>query len=233
MQVAITGGTRGIGAEMVRQFSEAGHHVLLLYQNSTALAHELEATYKNVTAVQVDVTDSKKVADCFESRRVDVLINNAGIAQQKLFCDLTEEDWDAMFDVHVKGAFHCTQAVLPQMIDRKQGKIINISSMWGQVGASCEVHYSAAKAALIGMTKALAKEVGPSHIQVNCIAPGVIETDMLRDFTVEDKNALAEETPLCRIGTPADIAKVALFLASDDADFITGQILGVNGGFVI
>lgn len=233
MQVAITGGTRGIGAEMVRQFSEAGHHVLLLYQNSTALAHELEAEYKNVTAVQVDVTDSKKVADCFCNRRVDVLINNAGIAQQKLFCDLTEQDWDTMFDVHVKGAFHCIQAVLPQMIDRKQGKIINISSMWGQVGASCEVHYSAAKAALIGMTKALAKEVGPSHIQVNCIAPGVIETDMLRDFTVEDKNALAEETPLCRIGTPADIAKVALFLASDDADFITGQILGVNGGFVI
>ncbi len=233
MQVAITGGTRGIGAEMVRQFSEAGHHVLLLYQNSTALAHELEAEYKNVTAVQVDVTDSKKVADCFCNRKVDVLINNAGIAQQKLFCDLTEQDWDAMFDVHVKGAFHCIQAILPQMIDRKQGKIINISSMWGQVGASCEVHYSAAKAALIGMTKALAKEVGPSHIQVNCIAPGVIEPDMLRDFTVEDKNALAEETPLCRIGTPADIAKVALFLASDDADFITGQILGVNGGFVI
>ncbi|MBQ1935358.1 MAG: SDR family oxidoreductase, partial [Clostridia bacterium] len=191
-----------------------------------------------ILPVCADVSDSASVDALFARAEAEIgfvgtLINNAGIAQQKLFCDLTEEDWDAMFDVHVKGAFHCIQAVLPQMIDRKQGKIINISSMWGQVGASCEVHYSAAKAALIGMTKALAKEVGPSHIQVNCIAPGVIETDMLRDFTVEDKNALAEETPLCRIGTPADIAKVALFLASDDADFITGQILGVNGGFVI
>ena len=233
MRVAITGGSRGIGAEMVRQFAEAGHHVLLLYHQSKSQAEALEATYKNVEAIQVDVADSAAVEACFKNRPVDVLINNAGIAQQKLFCDLTEKDWDKMFAVHVKGAFNCTKAVLPQMIDRKQGKIINISSMWGQVGASCEVHYSAAKAALIGMTKALAKELGPSNIQVNCIAPGVIETDMLSSFSAEDKKALADETPLCRIGTTADIAKAALFLASPDSDFITGQVLGVNGGFVI
>lgn len=233
MRVAVTGGSRGIGAEIVRQFLEAGHHVLLLYQKSETAARELESAYKNVEAIQLDVTDAAAVDLCLGSRYFDVLINNAGIAQQKLFTDLTETDWDDMFDVHVKGAFHCTKAVLPRMIERQKGKIINISSMWGQVGASCEVHYSAAKAALIGMTKALAKEVGPSNIQVNAIAPGVIETDMLRDFSEADKQALADETPLCRIGTPKDIAKAALFLASDDADFITGQVLGVNGGFII
>ncbi len=233
MRVAVTGGSRGIGAEIVRQFSEAGHHVLLLYHKSEICARELESAYKNVEAVQLDVTDPVATDLCLGSRYFDVLINNAGIAQQKLFTDLTDEDWDAMFNVHVKGAFHCTKAVLPRMIERQKGKIINISSMWGQVGASCEVHYSAAKAALIGMTRALAKEVGPSNIQVNAIAPGVIETDMLKDFSAEDKQDLADETPLCRIGTPKDIAKVALFLASNDADFITGQVLGVNGGFVI
>ena len=233
MRVAVTGGSRGIGAEIVRQFSEAGHHVLLLYQKSESCARQLESAYKNVEAIQMDVTDPQGVDVTLGSRYFDVLINNAGIAQQKLFTDLSVADWEAMFDVHVKGTFLCTKAVLPRMIERQKGKIINISSMWGQVGASCEVHYSAAKAAIIGMTKALAKEVGPSNIQVNCIAPGVIETDMLRDFSAEDKQALAEETPLCRIGTPKDVAKAALFLASDDADFITGQVLGVNGGFVI
>lgn len=233
MRVAITGGSRGIGAELVRQFSEAGHHVLLLYHKSRDRAEELEATLKNVEAIQLDVTDPMGTDICLGSRLVDVLINNAGIAQQKLFTDLTEEDWDAMFDVHVKGAFLCTKAVLPLMIERKRGKIINISSMWGQVGASCEVHYSAAKAAIIGMTKALAKELGPSNIQVNAVAPGVIETGMLASFSPEDKRALAEETPLGRLGTPRDIAKAVLFLASPDADFITGQVLGVNGGFVI
>lgn len=233
MRVAITGGSRGIGAEMVRQFSEAGHDVLLLYHKSHDAAAELKAALENVEAVHLDVSDPVETEICLGNRHIDVLINNAGIAQQKLFTDLTSEDWDTMFDVHVKGAFNCIKAVLPHMIERQQGKIINISSMWGQVGASCEVHYSAAKAALIGMTKALAKEVGPSHIQVNCIAPGVIETEMLSAFSEEDKNALAEETPLCRIGTPRDIAKAALFLASNDADFITGQVLGINGGFVI
>ena len=138
-----------------------------------------------------------------------------------------------MMAVHVNGAFHCIQGVLPGMIREKQGKILLISSMWGQVGTSCEVHYSTAKAALIGMTKALAKEVGPSHIQVNCVAPGVIDTDMLAGFTEDDRRQLREETPLGRLGTPQDVARAVAFLASEEADFITGQVLGVNGGFVV
>lgn len=233
MQVCITGGSRGIGAELTRCFAQNGHSVLLLYQNSHHQAQRLVDTFPNVRAVCLDVADRDRVFSVLANQPIDVLINNAGIAQQKLFTDLTETDWDRMFDVHVKGAFHCTQAVLPQMIERHVGKIINITSMWGQVGASCEVHYSAAKAALIGMTKALAKELGPSNIQVNAIAPGVIETEMMAAFSEKEKQDLAEETPLCRLGTVSDIANVALFLASSDADFITGQILGVNGGFVI
>jgi len=138
-----------------------------------------------------------------------------------------------MMDVHVNGAFYTSSAVLPSMIRRKSGCIINIASMWGQTGASCEVHYSTAKAALIGMTKALAKEVGPSGIRVNCVSPGAIETDMMAGFTAEDKAAIAEETPLCRLGKPEEIAAAVAFLASDDASFITGQVLAPNGGLVI
>ena len=163
----------------------------------------------------------------------DLLINNAGISQQALFTDLTEEDWDRMFAVHVKGAFHCCQEVLPAMIRRRSGQIINISSMWGQVGGSCEVHYSAAKAALIGFTKALAKEVGPSQVRVNCVAPGVIATEMNGHLSPADLEALREETPLETIGTPEDVASLLVFLASDQARFITGQVIAPNGGIVI
>ena len=164
---------------------------------------------------------------------IDTLVNNAGIAQQKLFTDLTDEDWQAMIDVNLGGTFRTCRAALPEMIRQKRGTIINISSMWGQVGASCEVAYSAAKAGVIGLTKALAKEVAPSGITVNCIAPGAIRTPMLDCFTEEDLAALAEETPVGRIGTPEDVAAACVFLASDGARFITGQVLGVNGGFVI
>jgi len=163
----------------------------------------------------------------------DILVNNAGIAQQKLFTDLTAAEWDRMFAVHVKGAFHCCQAALPHMIHQKWGRIINISSMWGQVGASCEVHYSAAKAALIGLTKALAKEEGPSGITVNCVAPGVVDTDMMAGFSRADREALADETPLGRLGTPEDIAAAIAFLAGDAGGFLTGQVLAPNGGFVV
>jgi len=164
---------------------------------------------------------------------VDLLVNNAGIAQQKMFCDITPEEWDRMFAVTVTGAFHCCQRVLPGMLRRGGGQIINVASMWGQTGASCEVHYSAAKAALIGMTRALAKELGPSGITVNCIAPGVIDTDMCAGLDASTRAGLAEETPLGRLGTPLDVARAILFLAGEGGDFFTGQVLSPNGGFVI
>ena len=166
-------------------------------------------------------------------RHVDALICNAGTAYTGLFQDMTVDEWDDLFALHSRGAFLATRAFLPGMLSRREGSILYISSMWGQVGASCEVAYSACKAALIGMTKALAKECGPSHVRVNCIAPGVIETDMLSGYSKEDLAALADETPLQRLGNPRDVARAALFLSGREADFITGQVLGVNGGFVV
>ena len=164
---------------------------------------------------------------------VDVLVNNAGVSSQKLFTDITDEEWRRTIGVNLDGVFYCCREALKSMISRKSGVIINISSMWGEVGASCEVHYSASKAGVIGLTKALAKEVGMSGIRVNSITPGVIMTDMMSDFDENTINELKSETPLNRLGTPEDIARAALFLASDEASFITGQTLGVNGGFVI
>ena len=165
--------------------------------------------------------------------RVDVLVSNAGIAQQKLFTDITPEEWQHMLDVNLSGAFHLCQLALPGMIRRKAGRILTVSSMWGQTGGSCEVHYSAAKAGLIGLTKALAKEEGPSGITVNCVAPGVIDTDMMAAFTAEDKAALAEETPVGRLGSADEVAQLLVFLAGESAGYITGQVFGVNGGLVI
>lgn len=164
---------------------------------------------------------------------VDVLVNNAGISSQKLFTDITDDEWKKTIGVNLDAVFYCCKNALPHMIRQKSGAIINISSMWGEVGASCEVHYSASKAGVIGLTKALAKEVAPSGVRVNCIAPGVIMTDMMSDYDDKTINELKDETPLGRLGTPEDIAAAALFLASDDASFITGQTLGVNGGFII
>lgn len=242
--VLITGASRGIGSEIARCFAQNGDKVAVNYfhhgEKAAALVQEINQRYKGNPAIAVcaDVADPVQVKRMFEQVKstfgaVDVLVNNAGIAQQKLFTDITEQDWDSMFNVDVKGVFHCCQCALPDMIHRKAGKIINISSMWGQVGASCEVHYSAAKAAVIGLTQALAKEVGSSHIQVNCIAPGVIDTEMNGHLDAQTIEELKEETPLGAIGTTKDIADAVLFLASDKADFITGQVLGVNGGFII
>ena len=185
-----------------------------------------------------DRSDSKqaqKLIDATQHRfgRIDLLVNNAGIAQQKLLTDLTDEDWQAMLQTNLSSVFYCCRAALPDMISRKKGKIINFSSIWGISGASCEVHYSAAKAGVIGFTKALAKEVGPSGIQVNCIAPGVIDTEMNSRLTQETLEALKEETPLERIGTPNDVARCVLFLAGAGGDFMTGQVLSPNGGIVI
>ena len=235
--VLITGGSRGIGADMVYRFARDGYAVAFVYHK----AHEAAASVAREAgafAICADISmpdeARRAVAEAKEKLgHIDVLINNAAVAGFRLFTDITDEEWNRFIGVNLSGAFYLSRAVLPDMISRKSGSIINISSMWGQVGASCEVHYSAAKAGLIGLTKALAKEVGPSGIRVNCIAPGVIDTEMNAVLQEDDRRALIEETPLMRLGTPADVAAAALFLAGEGASFITGQVLGVNGGFVI
>ena len=237
-RVLISGGDRGIGAAAARAFAAAGYQVAVLYHQNAAAAAALEQQLPGCIAIQCDVASRASCELAFRAveqamGRVDVLVCNAGIAQQKLFTDITPEEWQRMLDVNLTGAFHLCQLALPGMIRRKQGRILTVSSMWGQTGGSCEVHYSAAKAGLIGLTKALAKEEGPSGITVNCVAPGVIETDMMAAFTAEDKAALAEETPVGRLGTADEVAKMLVFLASEDAGYITGQVFGVNGGLVI
>lgn len=192
----------------------------------------------SVKLFKADISNREDVEDmvdyCIkEFGGLDVLVNNAGVSQDKLFTDITDEDWDNMMNINLKGSFYCSQVALKYMISEKKGNIINISSIWGISGASCEVHYSITKAGIIGMTKALAKEVGPSNIRVNSIAPGVINTDMLSGYNEEDIDVLVEETPLMRLGTPEDIANCAIFLASDKSNFITGQVISPNGGFVI
>ena len=237
--VLITGGSRGIGAACVEAFAAAGCRVVFSYLHSQEQAAALCARWEGrALAVQADVADRDQVTALFRQAEqafgpVEVLVNNAGIAQQKLFTDITPAEWRRMLAVHLDGPFYCCQAALPAMIRAKWGRIINISSMWGKVGGSCEVHYSAAKSGLIGLTKALAQEEGPSGVTVNCIAPGVVETDMMAGFSAADKQALAEETPLCRLGRPEEVAAAAVFLAGDQAAFITGQVLGVNGGLVV
>lgn len=240
----ITGGSGGIGSAVAVAFAQAGYNVAVHYNGNESgaqrLAKILSESYGiNSMAVQADVSDRKSVQEMFDvvgeaMGSVDVLVNNAGVAQQKLFTDITDEDWRKMIGTDLDGVFYCSQEVLKRfMLKNHSGAILNISSMWGQVGASCEVHYSAAKAGVIGLTKALAKEVGLSGIRVNCIAPGVVMTDMMKDFDEQTLSELKEETPLNALGTPKDIADAAVFLCSDKAKFITGQILGVNGGFVI
>lgn len=241
--VLITGASRGIGASIAVAFAQQGYAVVINYKNSKEKAENLAKiildSYKvPVFAVKCDVSDYNQVLEMFNTVKecfggVDVLVNNAGISSQKLFTDLSPEDWKNIMSTNLDSMFYCSKSALPYMIGKKCGVIINISSMWGQVGASCEVHYSTAKAGVIGFTKALAKEVAPSGIRVNCIAPGVIITDMMSDFDEQTITSLKEETPLQKLGTPKNIADSAVFLASSKAEFITGQILGVNGGFVI
>ena len=236
--VLISGGDRGIGAAAARAFYAAGYRVAVLYHSNAEAAAELEKQLPGITAVQCDVASRASCEVAFHAAeqalgRVDVLVSNAGIAQQKLFTDIAPDEWQRMLDVNLTGAFNLCQLALPGMIRRKAGRILTVSSMWGQTGGSCEVHYSAAKAGLIGLTKALAKEEGPSGITVNCVAPGVIETDMMAAFTAEDKAALAEETPVGRLGSAAEVAALLVFLAGEDAGYITGQVFGVNGGLVI
>ena len=238
MKVAlITGGSRGIGRAMVELFTDAGYLVAFTYKSSHIDAERLAAR-TGALAIAADSADPEAVARAVNTAEgrlgpINVLINNAAVSSFSLFTDLTIDDWRASFATNVDGAFLYSKLVLPSMIRNRSGRIINISSMWGQVGSSCEVHYSATKAALIGMTKALAKEVGPSGITVNCIAPGVIDTDMNAALSEDDMSALKEETPLMRIGTPREVASAALFLAGDDAAFITGAVINVNGGLVV
>ena len=223
----ITGGTGTIGSAMVEIISKR-YDVVFTYLSNKNKAAELEHLY-SAKAYRCDITDINVAKRIAMKHNCDLLINNAGISQIKLFSDLTELDWYKMMDVHLTGPFYFTQAFLPAMINRKSGCIINISSVWGLVGASCEVHYSTAKAGMIGFTKSLAKEVGPSGVRVNCIAPGVITGNMNRSFSEEELDELRENTPLRRLGTAKEIAVAALYLAG--ADFVTGQVLSVDGGF--
>ena len=233
----ITGGSRGIGREICRTLARDGWRVAINYNHSAESAQTLAAEINGIT-VGGDVSSPSDVEAMFakihsELGEVSLLVNNAGIGEYGLFTDLSFERWNELIGTNLTGAFNCCKAAIPAMVRAKSGCIINIASMWGEVGASCEVAYSVTKAGIIGLTKALAKELGPSGIRVNAVSPGCIETDMMARFSPAERDALADETPLGVIGQPSDAAEAVAFLASDGARFITGQILGVNGGFVI
>ena len=240
--VLITGASRGIGAAAAREFARAGYAVAVNYcrsgERALALVEELRGAGHTALAVQADVSDREQVRKMVDNVlekfcQLDTLVCNAGVGLTGMFCDMTQEQWRRLFAVNVEGTIHCIQSVLPHMVHRKAGKIVTMSSMWGVTGGSCEVGYSAAKGAVIALTRALAKELGPSGITVNCVAPGVIDTEMNAALGPQDLAALAEETPLGRIGSPEEVARTILFLASEGADFLTGQVLQPNGGLVI
>ena len=230
MNIVITGGSRGIGAEAVRFFSAQGHTVRFLYEKNHQAARAV-AGESGAEAICCDVADRDAVFRALEGFSADVLINNAGISHFGLISQIGKAQWDRMFAVNVHGMYHCIDALLPGMLRKQQGCIVNVSSMWGQVGASCEVCYSACKAAVIGLTKSLAKELGPSHIRVNALAPGVVLTDMCAHIDPETMQWLRDETPLDRHGTVRDMVQAMDYLVR--ADFVTGQVLPVNGGMVI
>lgn len=235
--VFITGGSRGIGAACVRLFAKSGYRVAFGYHQAheAAKAVALETGAKAICADLSDPAQAVRAANEAAAflGGVDVLCNNAGISQIKLFTELSDEDWKTMLATNLDSAFYVTREIAKGMIAAHSGRIINIGSMWGKLGASCEVHYSAAKAGLRGMTMALAKELGPSGITVNCIEPGVIATEMNAELDEKTKAELAGATPLCRMGTPEEVAAAVLFLASPEAGFITGQCIGVDGGFAV
>ena len=237
----VTGASGGIGSACARELAKRGYTVLLHANRglhaAKALAGELCAAGMDAHAFGCDLADSRAVsAMCEEILRlyhhVDAMVLCAGVSHTGLLTDMTDEQWRRVMDVNVSGSFYLIRALAPGMVSRRDGSIVTISSMWGRSGASCEAAYSASKAAIIGLTQALAKELGPSGVRVNCIAPGVIDTRMMDEHSEETKQLLAEETPLGRLGTGEDVARAAAFLLSDDASFITGQVLGVDGGYL-
>ena len=231
-RVLITGASRGIGAACARLFAKSGYDVIINYNNSKEEALRL-AREIGAETIRADVSSSAQVDDMFKaSGEVNILVNNAGISGFYMLDAMSDDEWNKMIGVNLNGVFYCTRAVLPQMLRRKSGAIVNVSSMWGICGSSCEAAYSASKAGVIGLTKALAKEVGPSGIRVNCVAPGAIDTDMNKKLGGDAIKELCEETPLGRLGSPEEVARAILFLADDDG-FITGQVLSPNGGLVI
>ncbi len=240
--VIVTGSSKGIGAATAIMFAQKGYNVVInynqSYESASLLCKSLTANGYSVITQKANVSNKLEVdlmvkETLYKFGTLDILVNNAGIAFQGLLTDTDEIDFDRIIDINLKGVFNCCKAVLPSMISRQAGKIINISSMWGQVGASCEVAYSAAKAGVIGLTKALAKEVAPSGITVNAIAPGLIETNMNSNLTIEELTDFVSTIPLGRMGSADEIAAAVDFLASDKADYITGQVLGINGGLVV
>lgn len=238
--VLITGASRGIGKSTAILFAKEGYNVVINYNQSETKAKELVEELKeyNVYSIKADVSKSIEVKSMIKEAinrygKIDVLVNNAGVAMEKLFTETTEEEYDRMFNINVKGVYNCLVCVIPDMVRRKEGKIINVSSIYGISGASCEVIYSATKAAVIGLTQGLAKELGPSNINVNCVAPGCIRTDMTSYLNEDEKHQVEEDTPLGVWGEPEDIANTILFLASDKSNFITGQIISPNGGYLI
>ena len=241
--VLVTGAAKGIGAAICIAFAKEGYNIALNYNKSEekakALSKTLRDTYNvDVLALQADVSKKSDVQNMIDIiiehfKSIDVLVNNAGVSLIKLFQDTSEVEWNNIISTNLTSIYNTSNLVLPYMIKNHSGSIINISSMWGEVGASCEVAYSASKAGIIGFTKALAKEVGPSNIRVNCVSPGIIDTDMNKELSLETLSEIKEEIPLRNIGTPKNIADAVLFLASNKASYITGQVLSVNGGYVM